>query len=170
MTDAAFAPDPADPAFGTADTRRAPLRDLGPYLRPHLRALAVVVAISLVGAALFLAQPAAVPEIIDRVSGGRQLWTVVALLAGLLLGGAVVSGLQQYLLQRAAEAIVRQTPTDLIERLLRLPIGEYDTRRTGDLVSRVGSDTTLLRTVVTSGLVDAVAGVLISSARWWPWP
>jgi len=48
-----------------------------------------------------------------------------------------------------------------VARLLRLPIREYDTRRTGDLVSRVGSDTTLLRSVVTSGLVDAVSGSLI---------
>ena len=48
-----------------------------------------------------------------------------------------------------------------MHRLLRLPIREYDTRRTGDLVSRVGSDTTLLRSVVTSGLVDAVSGVLV---------
>jgi ABC-type multidrug transport system fused ATPase/permease subunit len=122
----------------------------------------VVVVISLVGAALFLAQPTAVAEIIDRVSDGRPLWTVVLLLAALLGGGAVVSGLQQYLLQRTAEAIVLQTRRTMTDRLLRLPIREYDTRRTGDLVSRVGSDTTLLRTVVTSGLVDAVAGVLIS--------
>ena len=49
----------------------------------------------------------------------------------------------------------------LVARLLRLPIREFDTRRTGDLVSRVGSDTTLLRSVVTSGLVDAVSGSLV---------
>jgi ABC-type multidrug transport system fused ATPase/permease subunit len=49
----------------------------------------------------------------------------------------------------------------LVGRLLRRPIEEFDTRRTGDLVSRVGSDTTLLRSVVTSGLVDAVSGALV---------
>ena len=160
MTDVVL--DPDAPAAAAADPPRAPLRDLWPYLRPHLRALLVVVGISLVGAALFLAQPALVSDIIARVGDGRPFWPVAALLAGLLLGGALVSGLQQYLLQRAAESLVRQTRRTMIERLLRLPIREYDTRRTGDLVSRVGSDTTLLRTVVTSGLVDAVAGILVS--------
>ena len=44
--------------------------------------------------------------------------------------------------------------------MLRLPISEFDTRRTGDLVSRVGSDTTLLRAVLTQGLVEAIGGGL----------
>jgi ATP-binding cassette subfamily B protein len=44
--------------------------------------------------------------------------------------------------------------------LLNLPISEFDFRRTGDLVSRVGSDTTLLRAVLTQGLVDAIGGAL----------
>src|SRR5690606_31710998 len=49
----------------------------------------------------------------------------------------------------------------LVRRMLRLPISEFDTRRTGDLVSRVGSDTTLLYAVITQGLVDAVGGALV---------
>jgi ATP-binding cassette subfamily B protein len=44
--------------------------------------------------------------------------------------------------------------------MLNLPISEFDQRRTGDLVSRVGSDTTLLRAVLTQGLVEAVGGTL----------
>ena len=141
---------------------RAPLRDLWPYLRPHVRTLGVVVVISLVGAGLFLAQPALVAEVIRGVSEGRPFGGAVMLLLALLLGSGVLGGIQQYLLQRTAEAVVLGTRQRLTQRLLRLPIAEYDRRRTGDLVSRVGSDTTLLRTVVTSGLVDAVAGVLVS--------
>jgi ABC-type multidrug transport system fused ATPase/permease subunit len=45
--------------------------------------------------------------------------------------------------------------------LLRLPIAEYDQRRTGDLMSRVGSDTTLLRAVVTSGLFEVVSSLVL---------
>ena len=48
----------------------------------------------------------------------------------------------------------------LVARMLHLPISEFDTRRTGDLVSRVGSDTTLLRAVLTQGLVEAIGGAL----------
>jgi ABC-type multidrug transport system fused ATPase/permease subunit len=44
--------------------------------------------------------------------------------------------------------------------MLRLPIWQYDRRRIGDLVSRVGSDSTLLKAVLTQGLVDALGGIL----------
>jgi ATP-binding cassette subfamily B protein len=44
--------------------------------------------------------------------------------------------------------------------MLNLPIQEFDQRRTGDLVSRVGSDTTLLRAVLTQGFVEAIGGTL----------
>ena len=113
---------------GPTPAPRAPLRDLWPYLRPHVRALAVVVAVSLVGAALFLAQPAVVSRVIDRVSEGQPLRGVVLLLLGLLAGRrGALGGVQQYLLQRTAEAVVLRTRQTLIQRLLRLPIREYDT-------------------------------------------
>ena len=53
------------------------------------------------------------------------------------------------------------SPRAIAAHLLRLPVAEIDARRRGDLVSRVGSDTTLLRGVITSGVVDALGGVLI---------
>ena len=96
--------DPDGAADPPTTGPRAPLRDLGPYLRPHWRVLVVVIAVSLVGAALFLAQPAVVSSIIARVSEERPLRGVVLLLSGLLVGGAVLSGVQQYLLQPAATA------------------------------------------------------------------
>jgi ABC-type multidrug transport system fused ATPase/permease subunit len=69
--------------------------------------------------------------------------------------------LERYLLQRTAEGVVLTTRARLAGHLLRLPISEHDRRRTGDLLSRVGADTTLLRAVVTSGLVEAVSSVVI---------
>lgn len=74
--------------------------------------------------------------------------------------GALLEGLQHYLLQRMGEAIVLGTRSRLIAKLMRLPIAEFDARRTGDLVSRVSSDTTMLRAVLTQGLIEAVGGTL----------
>jgi ATP-binding cassette subfamily B protein/ATP-binding cassette subfamily C protein len=87
----------------------------------------------------------------------------VVLLVAALVVAAALSGVQSYLLQRTGEAVVLGTRTLLVRRLLRLPVTELDRRRSGDLISRVGADTTLLRTVVTSGLVDLVSGVVIAS-------
>lgn len=140
---------------------RARLSLLWPYLRPHRAVLLLVTGISIVGAVLSVAQPAVVGLVINSVQDSKPLTGIVALLVVLVLATAVISGIQQYLLQRTAEGVVLDTRRLLVSRLLRLPINEFDTRRTGDLVSRVGSDTTLLRSVVTSGLVDAVSGALV---------
>ena len=74
------------------------------------------------------------------------------------------------MLQRTAEGVVLTTRLTLADRLLRLPVAEYDRRRTGDLMSRVGADTTLLRATVTSGVVE-VAGSVVhrASGRSSPW-
>ncbi|HEX8511395.1 MAG TPA: ABC transporter ATP-binding protein, partial [Propionibacteriaceae bacterium] len=95
------------------------------------------------------------------VQEGGRLTPVVVTLVLVLLGGSLVGAVQRYLLQRAAEGVVLSTRRRLVGRLLRLPISEYDQRRTGDLMSRVGSDTTLLRAVVTSGLFEVASSLLM---------
>ncbi len=94
---------------------------------------------------------------------------MVAALVVVLVAAAVLGAGQQYLLQRTAEGVVLTTRRTLADRLLRLPVAEYDRRRTGDLMSRVGSDTTLLRATVTSGVVEVGGSLVLGSARWWRW-
>jgi len=138
----------------------AGLRELWPLLRPHRRALAAAAVLSLVSAAAALAQPLLVSRVVDAVGAGRPLLPVVAALVVVLVVAAVLGAGQQYLLQRTAEGVVLTTRRTLADRLLRLPVAEYDRRRTGDLMSRVGADTTLLRATVTSGVVE-VGGSLV---------
>jgi ATP-binding cassette subfamily B protein len=139
---------------------RARFRQLLPYLFEHKGVLAFVVALSILGAAASLAQPLLVSQVISIVESGRSLGGIVWLLIGLVVISGLISGYQHYLLQRTGEGVVLSSRKRLVARLLNLPISEFDTRRTGDLVSRVGSDTTLLRAVLTQGLVEAVGGVL----------
>ncbi|WP_164701836.1 ABC transporter ATP-binding protein [Modestobacter sp. KNN46-3] len=153
MTSGGTATDEPTPSAG--------LRELLPLLRPHRRALGAAAVLSLFSAAAALAQPALVGQVISAVgSGGAVLPGVVALVV-VLVAAAVLGAGQQYLLQRTAEGVVLSTRRLLVDRLLRLPIAEYDRRRTGDLMSRVGSDTTLLRAAVTSGVVEIVGSVVV---------
>jgi ATP-binding cassette subfamily B protein len=101
-----------------------------------------------------------VARVIDAVGSGESLPAAVAALVLVLVAASVLGAFQAYLLQRTAEGVVLTTRRTLADRLLRLPVAEYDRRRTGDLMSRVGADTTLLRATVTSGVVD-VAGSLV---------
>ena len=140
---------------------RASFRQLLPYLTEHKRILSAAIALSLVGAAASLAQPLLVGQVITVVEKGDPLgWLVVALVA-LVIGSGLISGVQHYLLQRTGTSVVLSARRQLVRRMLRLPISEFDSRRTGDLVSRVGSDTTLLYAVITQGLVDAIGGAFV---------
>ncbi|HEV8565682.1 MAG TPA: ABC transporter ATP-binding protein [Actinoplanes sp.] len=143
------------------DVRRVGLPALLPYLRGHRGTLAVVALLSLISAGASLVQPVLVRTVLDGIQASRPVAGAVALLVGLLLVGAALGGVRDYLLQRTAEGLVLTTRRRLARHLLRLPIAEYDRRRTGDLLSRVGADTTLLRAVVTSGLFEVVTGALM---------
>ena len=140
---------------------KAKFSQLLPYLGEHKGALWVAVALSIVGAAISLAQPLVVGQVITAVQTGKDTGLLVVILIAVVLGSAVASGFLYFVLAKAGEGVVLSARGQLATRMLRLPIVEYDLRRTGDLVSRVGSDTTLLRAVLTQGLVDAAGGVLI---------
>jgi ATP-binding cassette subfamily B protein len=137
------------------------LRNLLPLLRPHRLPLIGAAGLSLVAAAGALAQPVLVARVIGAVSAGRPLLPPVLLLVVVLVAASSLGAAQQYLLQRTAEGVVLTTRRTLTDRLLRLPIAEYDRRRTGDLMSRVGADTTLLRATVTSGVVEIAGSVVV---------
>lgn len=135
-----------------------PFRTLLAMLANHKGILTVAVIMSLVGSGLGLAQPMVINQIISTIGEG-PVSPLVWLLVGLLLVSSVLSASRSYLLTRTAETAVLSTRHRLISRLLRLPVPEYDRHRTGDLVTRLGSDTTLVRAAFTGGLVDAIGGV-----------
>lgn len=143
------------------DGPRASLRQLVPFLLEHRGALVVVAVLSIIGAVVTLAQPLLVGQVIERVQSGEALGALVWLIVGVVVAASVIAGYQHYLLQRTGTAVVYSSRRKLIARILHLPISEFDARRTGDLVSRVGTDTTLLYAVLTQGLADAVGNSLV---------
>jgi ATP-binding cassette subfamily B protein len=131
-----------------------------PFLLEHKRVLTLVIILSTAGAFTTLAQPLVVSQVITVVEAAEPLGNLVWILVALVMASAALSGFRHYLLQRTGEGVVLSSRKALVRRMLNLPISEFDQRRTGDLVSRVGSDTTLLRAVLTQGLVEAVGGAL----------
>lgn len=143
------------------DGPRATFRQLLPFLFEHKRTLIAVAILSVLGAATSLAQPLLVGQVIEAVQSDGALGILVWVLVALVVVSSVISGYQHYLLQRTGTAVVYSSRRKLIARILHLPISEFDARRTGDLVSRVGTDTTLLYAVLTQGLADAVGSAIL---------
>ena len=143
---------------GKPPSSHARFRDLIGLLAGQRVILCVVGVLSLASAAASLAQPIVIGSVIGDVERGEGITWMVALLAGLVTVAGVLGAFQQYFLQRMGETVVLNARTRLIRRIFRLPISEYDHRQTGDLVSRLSSDTTLLRGAIIQGLIAALSG------------
>jgi ABC-type multidrug transport system fused ATPase/permease subunit len=144
----------------TPEGPRARFSQLLPYLLQNKPMIVVVVILSVLGSLATVAQPLLVRQGITDFQDGKPFATLGALVIVLLVATALITAFQQYLLQRMGTNIVFSVRKVLVRRMLGLPISEFDTRRTGDLVSRVGSDTTLLYAVMTQGLVSSIGGAL----------
>ncbi|MGO1546325.1 MAG: ABC transporter ATP-binding protein [Microbacterium gubbeenense] len=143
------------------DGPRATFRQLLPYILEHRGMMIAVALLSVVAALFTLVQPLMIGQVIERVEGQDPLGWLIAMLVVFVLLQSGTSAYQHYLLQKTGTAVVFSSRRQLIRRILHLPISEFDARRTGDLVSRVGTDTTLLYAVLTQGLADSVGNVLI---------
>ena len=141
--------------------RGAGLGDLVSFAGPHKWTIAGALALGLAGALAALAQPLLVGSVLRAVRTGGSIFQPAALLAALFALDAVFSGFQGYLMGKTGEGVVFGVRRALVGRLLRMTVSEHDRRRTGDLLSRVGTDTTLLKAALAQSLTSIVVGVVI---------
>jgi ABC-type multidrug transport system fused ATPase/permease subunit len=148
--------DPADAGWGRRVRGRPAWRLLLAHVSPYRWTLLGGGLLGFLGGLASLAQPMVAKLVVDTLSQRRSLVGPVALLIGLTIGGALLSTAGIYLLGRTAESVVLTARERLISQLLRLRIAALDRLKPGDLLARVTSDTTLLRSVSTYGLVHSV--------------
>ncbi|MFE2844234.1 ABC transporter ATP-binding protein [Streptomyces scopuliridis] len=135
-------------------------RALYRHFRPHRRIVALGAFLALIGAASGLAQPLAAKALVERLGEDGSVTGILLVLTGLVVFGTAIEALASYLLERTAESVVLAARRTLIGRLLRLRLPEVERTQPGDLMSRVTSDTTLLRAVTTQSIVSAGTGGL----------
>jgi ABC-type multidrug transport system fused ATPase/permease subunit len=161
MTDAVDAGPPADALSGRLAHRQPAWRLLLAYVRPHSWPLVGGGLLGFVGGLAGLAEPLVAKVVVDTLGRHRSLLGPVLLLTALLVGGALLNAAGAYLLGRAAESVVLTARQRLVGQLLRLPVGALDRLKPGDLLARLTSDTTLLRSVTTSGLVHSINAAFV---------
>jgi ATP-binding cassette subfamily B protein len=160
-TDTIHAAPPANALPRLRARRRPAWRLLLAHISPHRWTIFGGGLLGFLGGVAALAQPMVAKLVVDSVGQHRSLSGPVALLAALAVGGALLSAAGTYLLGRAAESVVLSARHGLISQLLRLRVGVLDHLKPGDLLSRVTSDTTLLRSVSTYGLVHSVNAMFL---------
>ncbi|MFI6901066.1 ABC transporter ATP-binding protein [Nonomuraea sp. NPDC050394] len=140
---------------------KAPFKVLIGYLRPHRGILALGGVLSLIGSIAGLAMPLLAKYVVDAFGAKQSMAAPLIGLTIAVLVGAVVSAGGSYLMERTGEGIVLGARRKLVDRLLRLRVADVDRLKPGDLLSRVTGDTTLLRSVLTNGIVDSIGSVFM---------
>ncbi|MCE2926643.1 MAG: ATP-binding cassette domain-containing protein [Rickettsiales bacterium] len=82
------------------------------------------------------------------------------LLIGVTLLLAVASYIRFYLVSWIGERVVADIRRDVYRTLLAMPIGFFEKTRTGELLSRLTTDTTLLQTVIGSSVSVAARNII----------
>jgi ABC-type multidrug transport system fused ATPase/permease subunit len=142
--------------------RRTPAwRLLLAYVSPYRWTLLGGGLLGFLGGLAGLAQPLVAKLVVDTLGERRSLVGPIALLTAVVVLGAVLNAAAVYLLGRTAESVVLTARQRLVSHLLRLRMSALDRLDPGDLLSRVISDTTLLRSVCSYGLVQSVNSVFL---------
>ena len=114
--------------------------------------------LALVGSAAGLATPMVTKWVLDSLGGSTSLlWPVLTLL-GLFVVGAVIWGAQWIVLGTVGEKVVLRTRESMVRRFFGATVPEVTSRPTGELVTRVTSDTLLLREAASSSVIGLING------------
>jgi ATP-binding cassette, subfamily B, bacterial len=142
--------------------RVAALRGLAPFIWPY-RAMVIVAAVALVltsGVSLVL--PMAVRRVVDAFSAGNmvlldQYFAGALAIAALLAMG---TGIRYFFVTKLGERVVADIRKALFDRVIGMSPAFFDHLMTGEILSRITTDTTLILSVIGSSVSVALRNIL----------
>lgn len=133
-----------------------PLSELWPYLKPYRGTLAVAVVFLLLASAAQLAIPAAAKDLIDKGLATRNIEQIDRYFVGFLavaIAFGVFGAIRYYLVTWLGERVIADLREVVYRNVIRMDATFFEVTRTGEVLSRLTTDTTL---------VQAIAGVNLS--------
>ena len=153
-----------DAATSTERRDLRPLRDLLRYVGRYRRQLALAAVALVVAAGTVLGLGQGLRLLVDRGFGGRDpalLDAALVVLLAVVLLLALASFLRFYMISWVGERVVADLRRDVYSHVLTLSPGFFETRRTGEVLSRLSTDTTLVQVVVGSSVSIALRNLLL---------
>jgi ATP-binding cassette subfamily B protein len=126
----------------------SPLRPLLPYALRYKSTIALAFVALVVAAGATLTLPLAVRGMIDHGFSADSAGTVNAYFGAMIAVAAtlaIASATRYYFVMTLGERVVADLRADLFKHLAGLDAAFYDTAKTGELLSRLTADTTLLK-------------------------
>ncbi len=153
------------------------LRGLWPFIAPY-RVMVVIAALALITtASVSLILPLAVRRVVDSFSSGNlglldQYFAAALVIAGVL---ALGTGVRYYFVTRLGERVVTDIRRALFDRVVGLSPAFFERLLTGEILSRITTDTTLILSVIGSSvsvalrhfltLIGGLALLMLTSAK-----
>ena len=141
----------------------SPLRGLFPFLAPY-KGLMIAAAIALVfTASVSLALPRVVREVVDgfTLEAVQQLDGYFAAIIVVMGAMAVGTGLRFYFVTKLGERVIADVRMAIYQKVISLSPAFYEKILTGEVLSRLTTDTTLILSVISSSVSVALRNVLM---------
>jgi ATP-binding cassette subfamily B protein len=140
------------------------LRMVFPYMLPYRWQLVGAAIALMVAAGTVLAMGTGLRFLIDKgfAAGDPELLDrAVVVLGGVVLVLAMASYARFFLISWVGERVVADLRSALFDHVVGLSATFFESRRTGEVISRIGTDTTLVQTVVGSSVSIALRNALM---------
>ena len=152
-----------DPLTRKKSKSVGPLRGLAQYLLPYKIMITLALTALLVTAGLSLILPIAVRRVVDGFSAGTteqmdQYFSAAIAVAALL---AIGTGLRYYFVTRLGERVVADIRIAVYNKTIGMSPAFFDRLLTGEVLSRITTDTTLILSVIGSSVSVALRNILI---------
>lgn len=139
------------------------LRRVARYLRPYKLMAASTVGCAVLSLGFSLAYPKLTQFVIDEVIGHRRADLLAPIMLGLI--GAFVlrdafNGLRILINNTFEQNVIYDIRREVYARLQRLPVGYFDQRSSGDLMTRVLEDVNSMERVLIDGTEQGTAALL----------
>ncbi|GAC1700379.1 MAG: ABC transporter ATP-binding protein [Candidatus Limnocylindrales bacterium] len=146
---------------GRAKPSLAVYRRLLAFVRPYRRNLALAAALLVLSTVLGLIWPQVVLRVLDLgLHDPELLDRLILALIAVLLVRAVIDGARQYLMTWTGERVIFDLRMAIVRHLQSLSLSFFTQRKTGELMSHVTSDATLVHGVVTQTIISVLGQVL----------
>lgn len=145
-----------------ASKRVGALRGLAPFLRPYRVMTAFAVAALVVTAGMSLILPLAVRRVVDGFNQDvailDQYFGAALLIAALL---AIGTGIRYYFVTKLGERVVADIRRAVFDRVMGMSPAFFERLLTGEVLSRITTDTTLILSLIGSSISVALRNVLM---------
>jgi ATP-binding cassette subfamily B protein len=141
-----------------------PLARLAPYVLVYRATLVLSLVFLVLAAATMLVLPLAVRRVIDAgftTSDSQFVNAYFAMLAGIAILLALFSAFRFYFVTTLGENVVADIRRDVFARVSHLSPAFFDTAQSGEIVSRLASDTTQLKSVLASTASFALRNLIM---------